>query len=685
MSQLPNPYASHHRDGVTGDVVPPSSGDLFDYEEPWNEVGKKAVTLQREESLKQEGKKATLQREEALKQEGKKAKREVTLKQEGKKATVQREESLKQESIAAIQQPSLQPDRAAVEQNNSSSQEELLSQAANQAMISARSIMLAGGTQSAALSAARAAAFFVLGSREDDDTSQTANFSKHSQKKAKRQSNIIAEMALLSVKNGLAQGGEVTYPIAPEQRDESSSPVDDPPMIIRQVSSMSQSQSSVRYAGHLPGTRQVHALDCGSQSTDNWLDEVENADIGRKTTTSRAVQRRHLVTASDHCIRGNVISGERSHSQIITSSSSTDSFPEASSPTSLRKGEKSRDRHGPTPSAPHGITTKRSGATTGVVRGRRPHRKFRIDVKDQAREADDQEEKNTGDVVAQASSDEYNSSRTSSVTEDELSYDSISIVFSEHEDAYAVVQDVIDPLLSAFSMAFNCSAVPEGSRQRVSPPPSGKVPSTQKTSEGEGQLSLSPSEEKYCEAVATVKPSGNEQEMHEKRTLQKHIREHMEEVLQGAISGSDTNGSKGSIGTLSLSMKEGGDAQADPAAAGVVKPTHELLDPANRQETRESLNVQGKEHNVDALSKQKECTKTDPQEEASRSRPGTGANKSTIETSTRKKQNGKAISPSNNKAKAETQKPGKSGKNGKKAPRFRRWITGKRRGVKKDK
>ena len=80
----------------------------------------------------------------------------------------------------------------------------LLSQATSQAMIAARSIVLSGGSQQTALSTAKAAAQSILVSNpSDSDTITGTGKSFLGRRKAKRQAEIVASMALLSVNNAI--------------------------------------------------------------------------------------------------------------------------------------------------------------------------------------------------------------------------------------------------------------------------------------------------------------------------------------------------------------------------------------------------------------------------------------------------------------------------------------------------
>jgi hypothetical protein len=82
----------------------------------------------------------------------------------------------------------------------------LLSKATSQAMIAARSIVLSGGSQQTALSTARAAAQSILAPHiSDNDSIVTAGQSFLGRRKGKRQAEIVASMALLSVNNSIQQ------------------------------------------------------------------------------------------------------------------------------------------------------------------------------------------------------------------------------------------------------------------------------------------------------------------------------------------------------------------------------------------------------------------------------------------------------------------------------------------------
>lgn len=81
---------------------------------------------------------------------------------------------------------------------------ELLSQATAQAMIAARSILMAGGSDATALSTARAAATSILA----PTTTTRSDYEQKSflgRRKGKRQAEIVASMALLSVKQTMPQ------------------------------------------------------------------------------------------------------------------------------------------------------------------------------------------------------------------------------------------------------------------------------------------------------------------------------------------------------------------------------------------------------------------------------------------------------------------------------------------------
>lgn len=77
---------------------------------------------------------------------------------------------------------------------------ELLSQATSQAMIAARSILLAGGSQATALSTAKAAAHSILVPNTHEMDGPALGKVFLSRRKAKRQAEVVASMALLSVK-----------------------------------------------------------------------------------------------------------------------------------------------------------------------------------------------------------------------------------------------------------------------------------------------------------------------------------------------------------------------------------------------------------------------------------------------------------------------------------------------------
>ena len=83
---------------------------------------------------------------------------------------------------------------------------ELLSQATAQAMTAARSILLAGGSESTALSTAKAAATSILAPSSTDHEYGKSFLGR---RKGKRQAEIVASMALLSVKQTLYQTGQL--------------------------------------------------------------------------------------------------------------------------------------------------------------------------------------------------------------------------------------------------------------------------------------------------------------------------------------------------------------------------------------------------------------------------------------------------------------------------------------------
>jgi hypothetical protein len=96
----------------------------------------------------------------------------------------------------------------------------LLSKATSQAMIAARSIVLSGGSQQTALSTAKAAAQSILAPHiSDNDSVVTAGQSFLGRRKGKRQAEIVASMALLSVNNSLQQFKQNST--APQQWDAS--------------------------------------------------------------------------------------------------------------------------------------------------------------------------------------------------------------------------------------------------------------------------------------------------------------------------------------------------------------------------------------------------------------------------------------------------------------------------------
>ena len=84
---------------------------------------------------------------------------------------------------------------------------EVLSQATSQAITAARSILMSGGTESTALSTARAAAQSILVPYAGDPEKVAPSLSFLGRRKARRQADIVASMALLSVKNSLSGTG----------------------------------------------------------------------------------------------------------------------------------------------------------------------------------------------------------------------------------------------------------------------------------------------------------------------------------------------------------------------------------------------------------------------------------------------------------------------------------------------
>jgi hypothetical protein len=85
----------------------------------------------------------------------------------------------------------------------------LLSRATSQAMIAARSIVLSGGSQQTALSTAKAAAQSILAPHLSESDSVAATGKRFlERRKGKRQAEIVASMALLSVNNSVQQGGK---------------------------------------------------------------------------------------------------------------------------------------------------------------------------------------------------------------------------------------------------------------------------------------------------------------------------------------------------------------------------------------------------------------------------------------------------------------------------------------------
>ncbi|GKY98985.1 hypothetical protein MPSEU_000854200 [Mayamaea pseudoterrestris] len=83
-----------------------------------------------------------------------------------------------------------------------SEEAELLSHATSQAMTAARSILMAGGSEATALSTAKAAATSIL-APSSSDSEQGRSFL--GRRKGKRQAEIVASMALLSVKQTMLQ------------------------------------------------------------------------------------------------------------------------------------------------------------------------------------------------------------------------------------------------------------------------------------------------------------------------------------------------------------------------------------------------------------------------------------------------------------------------------------------------
>jgi hypothetical protein len=111
----------------------------------------------------------------------------------------------------------------------------LLSKATSQAMIAARSIVLSGGSQQTALSTAKAAAQSILAPHiSDNDSVVTAGQTFLGRRKGKRQAEIVASMALLSVNNSLQQ---YKRDGAPSQQWDASMLVQTPPA---QVAPMQQ-------------------------------------------------------------------------------------------------------------------------------------------------------------------------------------------------------------------------------------------------------------------------------------------------------------------------------------------------------------------------------------------------------------------------------------------------------------
>jgi hypothetical protein len=91
---------------------------------------------------------------------------------------------------------------------------ELLSRATSQAMIAARSILMSGGSTATALSTAKAAAQSILVPDTSDMDGPALGKVFLSKRKAKRQADVVASMALLSVKQQIVsqQGGIPNYP-----------------------------------------------------------------------------------------------------------------------------------------------------------------------------------------------------------------------------------------------------------------------------------------------------------------------------------------------------------------------------------------------------------------------------------------------------------------------------------------
>ena len=80
---------------------------------------------------------------------------------------------------------------------------EQLTQATSQAMIAARSILLSGGSEATALSTAKAAATSILAAPKSESEGKGRSFL--GRRKGKRQAEVVASMALLSVKQSLLQ------------------------------------------------------------------------------------------------------------------------------------------------------------------------------------------------------------------------------------------------------------------------------------------------------------------------------------------------------------------------------------------------------------------------------------------------------------------------------------------------
>ena len=84
---------------------------------------------------------------------------------------------------------------------------QVISQATYTAIVAARSILLNGGTEDSALKTAKAAAESVLNPKGSDaDTSSTRGNAFLRRRKAKRQAEVVASMALMTVSTSIRTG-----------------------------------------------------------------------------------------------------------------------------------------------------------------------------------------------------------------------------------------------------------------------------------------------------------------------------------------------------------------------------------------------------------------------------------------------------------------------------------------------